>query len=97
MGTIRKILAKIKELENEKLEKYLTTLEENYQIEFKKSKNSFPEEALKTYSAFANTDGGILILGIEETKEGLNISGVNSPEKVKKSYVQSSKQSTKSK
>jgi len=83
VGTIRKILAKIKELENEKLEKYLTTLEENYQIEFKKSKNSFPEEALKTYSAFANTDGGILILGIEETKEGLNISGVNSPEKVK--------------
>ena len=83
MGTIREILTQIKKLENEKLEKYLVTLEENYQIEFKKSKNSFPEEALKTYSAFANTDGGILILGIEETKEGLNISGVNSPEKVK--------------
>ena len=83
MGTIRKILAKIKELENEKLGEYLTTLEENYQIEFKRSKKSFPKEALETYSAFANTDGGLLILGIEETKEGLNISGVNSPEKVK--------------
>ncbi len=83
MGTIRKILAKIKELEDEKLEKYLITLEENYQIEFKKSKNSFPEEALKTYSAFANTDGGLLILGVEEVKDGLNISGVNNPEKVK--------------
>jgi predicted HTH transcriptional regulator len=84
VGTIRKILAKIKELEEKKLEKYLTTLEENSQIEFKKSKNSFPKEALETYSAFANTDGGLLILGIEETKEGLNISGVANPEKVKK-------------
>lgn len=62
----------------------MISIEENYQIELKKSKNSFPKEALESYSAFANTDGGLLILGIEETSTGLNISGVKSPDKVKK-------------
>lgn len=84
MIAIKRILNKIKELENDELNQYLTLLEENHQIEFKKSKNSFPKEALESYSAFANTDGGLLILGIEETPTGLNISGINKPEKVKK-------------
>ena len=56
--------------------------EENREIEFKKAKNSFPKEALKTYSAFANTKGGVLILGIDDaTKE---IVGVNDVAKIKK-------------
>ena len=74
MGTIREILNEIKELEGMDLKEYLISIEENYQIELKKSKNSFPKEALDSYSAFANTDGGLLILGIEETTLGLNIS-----------------------
>ncbi|WP_084140909.1 ATP-binding protein [Psychrilyobacter atlanticus] len=84
MRTIREILNKIKKLEGIELKEYLINIEENYQIELKKSKNSFPKEALESYSAFANTDGGLLILGIEETSTGLNISGVKSPDKVKK-------------
>lgn len=43
------------------------SLQESATIEIKKAKNSFPKDALKTYSAFANTEGGILILGLEET------------------------------
>lgn len=46
----------------------IESLKENEGIEFKLAKNSFPKEALNTYSAFANTNGGVLILGIEEKK-----------------------------
>ena len=65
-------------------ENKLTTLKESNKLELKKASNTFPNEALLTYSAFANTDGGIIIFGIEETKEGLKITGVENPEKVKK-------------
>mgnify|MGYP000202088480 CR=1 FL=1 len=65
-------------------ENKLTTLKESNKLELKKALNTFPNEALLTYSAFANTDGGIIVFGIEETKEGLKVTGVENPEKVKK-------------
>ena len=65
-------------------ENMLKKLKENNKLELKKALTTFPNEALLTYSAFANTDGGIIIFGIEETKEGLKITGVENPEKVKK-------------
>lgn len=57
-------------------------VEENREIEFKKAKNSFPKEALKTYSAFANTNGGVLILGVDDTTK--EIVGINDIVKIKK-------------
>ena len=48
------------------MENILKNLKESNQIECKLAKKSFPKEALYTYSSFANTDGGVLILGIEE-------------------------------
>ena len=38
-------------------------LQENAELEIKKGKTSFPKEALKAYSAFSNTSGGVLLLG----------------------------------
>lgn len=62
----------------------LKLLKESDKIECKLAKNNFPKGALSTYSAFANTDGGLLFFGIEETQGNFNIVGVNNPDKVKK-------------
>ncbi len=59
-------------------------LKESNKVECKLAKNTFPKEALATYSAFANTDGGVLFLGIKEEGKDLVPVGVANPDKVKK-------------
>ena len=50
---------------------------ESYEIEYKSAKEGFPmKEFWKTYSAFANTHTGFIILGIKEKKDGLLIEGL---------------------
>ena len=50
---------------------------ESYEIEYKSAKEGFPmKEFWKTYSAFANTHTGFIILGIKEKKEGLLVEGL---------------------
>jgi ATP-dependent DNA helicase RecG len=70
------------------LEKLLQhiNLGEDHEIEFKSADGGLPNSIWETVSAFANTDGGCIVLGVSENKSGLIISGVNKPNGLLKSF-----------
>lgn len=61
---------------------------ENYHVEVKSAQYSLPNSIWETYSAFSNTDGGQIILGISENKKTkeLVVTGIDEPEIVKKQF-----------
>ncbi len=61
---------------------------ESYEIEYKSAKEGFPKDFWKTYSAFANTNTGIIILGVSEKRGALTIEGLGDEqiEKYKKQF-----------
>lgn len=67
-----------------KIKDKLKSLKESDKLECKRATNSFPKEALNSYSAFANTDGGIILLGIEEKNGEFIPVGVQDQDKIKK-------------
>ena len=65
------------------LEKY----KENNRIEAKKAKGGLPRSVWETYSSFANTQGGVILLGVEErTNKTLSAVGVDNPDKMIKDF-----------
>lgn len=55
---------------------------ENLQIEYKKAESTLPDSFWETYSAFGNTNGGTIYLGIDENNKNNPIQGVSNAEKM---------------
>ena len=56
---------------------------ENNRLEAKKAAGGLPKSIWETYSSFANTNGGVILLGVEELADkSLHIAGLNDPEKL---------------
>ncbi len=49
---------------------------ENAEIEFKSARGGIPASLWESYSAFANTDGGTIVLGIQEKKNKFILDGL---------------------
>ena len=52
-------------------------LHETLDIEFKSAKGGFPGAFWETYSSFANTEGGLIVLGITERKGKFFVDGLS--------------------
>lgn len=55
---------------------------EGFEIEYKKATERLPRSLWETYSSFANTSGGRIVLGVSETDGGYEVTGVDSPQKL---------------
>ena len=63
-------------------------------VEIKTCAGGFPKRIWETVSAFSNTPGGgIIILGIDEREEDINIVGVKEPAKFQKLFEETCSES----
>lgn len=60
----------------------IKTIKERHIIELKKAQNAVPKSFWESYSSFSNTEGGVVVFGVEEGKDENIITGVNNPENI---------------
>jgi ATP-dependent DNA helicase RecG len=61
-------------------------LGEDQEIEFKTAQGGLPKSIWETISAFANTEGGIIILGVSEYEDDYVLEGVRKPQSLLKTF-----------
>lgn len=59
---------------------------ENVEIEFKSSSDSLSKDIWSTYSAMANTNGGVILLGVAENDNEIKVKGVTDATKILKDF-----------
>jgi predicted HTH transcriptional regulator len=67
----------------------LELIRESVDLEFKLSvgkdgNGTLPQDFWPTYSAFANTEGGVIVLGVRERKHQFIVEGINDSDKVRR-------------
>lgn len=58
-------------------------LGENHEIECKLAEGGLPDSIWETYSSFANTEGGTILLGVKERRDSFVINGLTDKQLVK--------------
>lgn len=61
-------------------------LGEGEDIEFKAAGGGFPKDVWESLSAFANTDGGYIVLGVSQNKDGFEVTGIRNPNVILKTF-----------
>jgi ATP-dependent DNA helicase RecG len=56
-------------------------------VEFKKAQRGVPDSAYETVSAFANTDGGYLVFGVQDNRGAFELVGVIEVDKVQNDFL----------
>ncbi len=59
---------------------------EGLEVEFKEASYSIPQSMWETVSAFANTNGGVIILGVKEKSHVFTVSGIANAEKMEADF-----------
>jgi len=54
--------------------------------EFKSARGGLPGSLWETYSAMANTDGGVIVLGVKETDGDFVVQGLDDPARIEKDF-----------
>ena len=67
--------------------KNINDFKENCVIEVKSAAHGLPQSVWPTYSAFANTQGGIILLGVAENEDkSLRVVGLDDPQKIVRDF-----------
>jgi len=65
----------------------IESFKEGNRLEAKLAKGGVPASLWETYASFANTDGGLILLGVKENKNHtFAIEGIDNPEQMEKAF-----------